>query len=122
MQVNRKYKGAPSGASLTLSVQYNVADIKAALLRVNKELQDGNIGVSISELEKMFLDLFTDSHMPFESRQYISGWMVRRAIKEGFVFKANDYLGVVSNEDIYLIDVGNVRSKMRGVTKRKKVI
>lgn len=123
MQVNRKYKGTPSGASLTLSVQYNVADIKTALLRVNKEQQDGSIGVSMNDLIKLLFDNATDSHMPQEPRQYIAEWMARRAVKEGFVFKANEYLGIIStDEDIYLIDAGNVRSKMRGVTKKKKLI
>jgi hypothetical protein len=46
--------------------------------------------------------------------------MVRRAIIEGFVFKANDYLGKVSaNEDIYIVDAEKVRAKMRGVCNKK---
>lgn len=119
MKIGNKPKEVPSGASLTLSVQYNVADIKAALLDVDKRQPDGGIGITLQELVKMLHDTATDSHMPDAPRWYIAEWMVRRAVKEGFIFKANAYIGEVStDEDLYIILVGSVRKKMRGRPKK----
>lgn len=120
MKVIRKLNGKPAGSNLNVTLQYNVADIKAALLCVNKNRPDCSIGITMDNLVNMLYKIATDEHMPDEPRLYIAEWMVRRAVKEGFVFKANDYLGEVSTAtEIYLIDVASISEKMRGRPRKR---
>ena len=120
MKIRRKIKGTPEAASLTVCIEYNLADIKNVLFQICLSHTDENVGITISDLTDSVFEKATGSHMLHNSRQYIAEWMVRRAIIEGFVFKANDYLGKVSaNEDIYIVDAEKVRAKMRGVCNKK---
>lgn len=114
MKVNRKNKGVPSGNSLSVSLLYGLGDIKSALMQIKKKMGRGE-STSIMELTQMLYDTATDPHMPHEPRIYIAEWMARVAISEGFVFRADDYLGNASTSiNVYLIDEEFIRKKMRG--------
>lgn len=114
MKVIRKFKKAPKGSSLSVSLQYGVSDIKSALLEIKKRNAQSEC-ISMKVLIQMLCDFATDKHMPQEPRQYIAEWMARRAIIEGFVFKANEFLDSSFNgEETYLIDEETIREKMRG--------
>lgn len=121
MKIIKNLKGSPEAASLTIAVKYVNSDIKKALVEICASSTGIDVGVSLKNLTAKFYEIATDSHMPDASRLYIAKWMARRAVKEGFVFRANDYIGFESSgEDIYLIDVEFVRSKMRGFCNKKK--
>lgn len=120
MKVIREIKGKPNGKSLSVSILYGEGDIKSALLVIKKTFEQ-NAGISIGNLKQKLYEFATDAHMPEEPRRYIADWMTRRAIENGFVFKANQYFGNASNEeDTYLFDEDSIREKMRGRPRKNK--
>ncbi|MBO6031417.1 MAG: hypothetical protein J6Q22_08085 [Prevotella sp.] len=121
MKVIRKLKGLPNGATLNISVQYGLSDVKAALIDIKtNRLECGTDTISMERLTTMLVESATDPHMPKEQRRYIAEWMARRSVAEGFVFRTNDYLGNAdSGTDVYLIDEDTIRENMRGRRKKK---
>ena len=120
MKVISKLKSVPSGNSLSISLQYGLSDIKSALIQIKRQMKQGDC-ISMKELINMLYDTATDPHMPNDPRTYIAEWMARIAVAEGFVFKANEYLGnAVIGEDAFLFDEETIREKMRGRPKKKK--
>lgn len=120
MKVKREIKGNPNGKSLNISILYVEGDIKSALLSIKKSMGQ-DVGISFGDLKQKLYEHATDKHMPEEPRRYIAEWMLRRAIESGFVFKANSYLGNVSNEEeTFLFDEESIREKMRGRPRKQK--
>lgn len=120
MKVIRKLKGTPGGDSLSIQLLYGLGDIKSALVQIMKKA-GGIDSVSMTELIQMLYNHATDSHMPKEPRRFIAEWMARVAVSEGYVFKANEYLGnATTKEDAFLFDEEAIREKMRGRPKKTK--
>lgn len=114
MKVIRKKNNTPCGSSLCVTLLFGLGDIKSALLNIRKRIGQHE-SISMKDLEQMLYDTATDHHMPIKPRRCIAEWMARRAVVEGYVFKANGYMGDAdTGKEAYIIDDESIREKMRG--------
>jgi len=106
-----------NGASLSVGILYGTADVRAAVRQVKGSRSD----ITMKELTQSIFDECTDSHMPTEQRQYIAEWMAGRAVSEGFVFNASQYLGSMSESDVYIFDEEAIKGKKVGRPQKQKI-